>query len=286
VPPCHSTTLAAAPRYPPTVAASQVPVAQQAPGAPFQQAQGVAVPPYPAHAQMAHLYQAPTQTAWPAQPAAGQPLPQPPVPGNAPARRRRTGVILGCVAGALVLAVAVAVIDHLGRSGPSGQGGDAKASGAPATGGAPTSTGPSASGRPTGSMGDVLAPASYRRIELADGYGLRFADRPLGPRHAFEDLSLTCGGGTCSLVDYGIQLALLDRGEQGSLNTCRHETRFLHPAEGISVSRLSKGRQLCATTPDGTIALVTFESRSPSTSATQYVTLDVTVWGVAVAPTD
>ncbi|MGW1166733.1 hypothetical protein [Streptomyces sp. NPDC001153] len=48
------------------------------------------------------------------------------------------------------------------------------------------------------------------------------------------------------------------------------------------MSRFSRGRQLCAITRDGIVALVTFEGQSPSTSASTYVTLDITLWRDAV----
>ncbi|WP_261386317.1 serine/threonine-protein kinase [Streptomyces sp. BK340] len=275
VPPQQPPVPAAAPQYQPTAVSPSAPMPPQPPMAHQQQS---AVP--------SHPHYAPTQAAHPVQPL------QHPQPVSQPARRPKAGVILGCVAGALVL-VAAAVgyfgnLDSGSTSSNSGGGKKAGASRAQATGGA--KSGGKKTGSPSGAAsGSAPEPTVYKNINLADGYALEFADRPLVPRHdgGYHDLDLECGSGTtCSIGTVGNELALLDQGAKGSLGACRHETRYIRQGDGITVSRLSKGRQLCVTTPDGVIALVTFEDQSPNTSASRYVTLDVTIWRDAVPATD
>ncbi|MGW2703590.1 protein kinase domain-containing protein [Streptomyces sp. NPDC001340] len=282
VPPPQPPVPAAAPQYQPTAVS----------GAPAQYQPTAVSPsaPMPSQPPMAHRqpsavpsspHYAPTQAAHPL---------QPPQPVSHPARRPKTGVILGCVLGALVLiAAAVGYLGNLSGGSSSSNGGNGKragASGAQATGGA--KSGGKKTGSPSGTAtGSSPAPTVYKNLNLADGYTVKFADKPLVPRHdGYYDLDLVCGGGTCSFSTVGNELALLDQGEKGSLDACRHETRYIRQGDGIAVSRLSKGRQLCVTTPDGVIALVTFEGQSPSTSASRYVTLDLTIWRDAVPATD
>ncbi|MFD9432843.1 serine/threonine protein kinase [Streptomyces sp. NPDC060002] len=218
----------------------------------------------------------PTQTvrsAWSAQPIA------PGAPGTPPVRRRKIGIVIGCAAGAIVLLVA-ALVGHLGRDGGAETGGDAKQTGPVATvSGGATASAPSSEGSSTGS---ALKPEIHKNVHLPDGYYLKFSDQPLVPHDSnFDDLYLSCGStADCDFGHYNTKLVLLDQGEQGSLDTCKQDTRYL--PQSVSLSRLSQGRQLCATTQDGLIALVTFESQSPSTSASQYVTLDITIWRDAV----
>lgn len=177
-----------------------------------------------------------------------------------------------------------ALISHLGRGSSSGTGDDAKQTGPVAT----ASRGATDSTHPAGGASAASAPKPeiHKNVNLPDGYYLKFSDQPLVPQESnYDDLYLSCGGtADCDFGHYNTKLVLLDQGEQGSLDTCKRETRYL-PQE-FSVSRFSKGRQLCATTQDGLIALVTFEGQSPSTSASQYVTLGITVWRDAVPAQD
>ncbi|MFE1880397.1 serine/threonine-protein kinase [Streptomyces diastatochromogenes] len=277
------TFVPAAPQHPPTVASGAPDPYQPtavSPSAPVPQQPPMARQQPPAVSS--HPHYAPTQAAHPVQPL--QPV-------SRPVRRPKTGVVLGCVAGAVLLtAAAVGYLGNLSGGSSSGDGGDAKragTSGAQVTGGA--KSGGKKTGSPSGAASGSAPEATvYKNINLADGYALKFADRPPVPRHdgGYHDLDLVCGSGTCSVSTVGNELALLDQGAKGSLDACRHETRYIRQGDGISVSRLSKGRQFCVTTPDGVIALATFQGQSPSTSASLYVTLDVTIWRDAVPATD
>ncbi|SHN07320.1 serine/threonine protein kinase [Streptomyces yunnanensis] len=265
-------------QHPPTAVsagapAQQASMPQHSPTVPAhpQQAPAQAGPAY-APTQTAQAY-GPTQTTRPTQPVA------PGVPGATPVRRRKTGIVLGCVAGAVVLLTAV-LVGYLGRGGSSGTSDDAKRTG-PAATASRRATAP-ASPSDGSSTSTVPKPEIHKNVSLSDGYYLKFSDQPLVPHNSnFDDLYLSCAStASCVFGHYNTKLVLLDQGEQGSLDTCKQDTRYL-PQE-ISVSRFSQGRQLCATTQDGLIALVTFKGQSPSTSAGHYVTLDITIWRDAV----
>ncbi|WP_225837331.1 serine/threonine-protein kinase [Streptomyces sp. NK08204] len=293
------------PQHPPTAvadAAPQQPAAPPQPGyAPTQMAQSVqwaqsAYAPtqmaQPVHsAQSAY---APTQMAQPLQTA--QPFPSatpypgpPPVvvgqPGR-PGRRRRTGLVLGCVTGALLLGLGVIgyVTDNSVDSSGTTSTGTAKPSGGK-NGGARPSGGTTASRQPGASASSSPTPTVYKNFNLTDGYHVQFGDQPLTPhRDSNDDLYLICPDVTsCDFGSYNDKLVLLDQGETGSLDTCKQDTRYL-PQE-VSLNRFSRGRQLCVTTDDGTVALVTFQGQSPSTSASRYVTLDISIWRDAIPAT-
>ena len=68
---------------------------------------------------------------------------------------------------------------------------------------------------------------------------------------------------------------LLDPSQQGSLETCRADTRF---TENIATEKLSKGRQVCVFTGTGHIGLVTVQGFSSEDSPSKYMSLDLTVW--------
>ena len=73
----------------------------------------------------------------------------------------------------------------------------------------------------------------------------------------------------------------LNPGEQGSLDTCRNETRF---TESILTKQLTKGAQNCLTTDYGHVALITFKGFAPKSDPSSYMTVDVRVWRNAVQP--
>jgi hypothetical protein len=206
----------------------------------------------------------------------------PPHPGGVggPARRRRTGVVVGAVVGAFVLAVGV--IGYLGNRGDTKDSGNTAASGGKASGA--QSTGRARAG--STSKPSAPKPTVYKNFNLTDGFHLVFSDEPLVPRESnYDDLYFGCDMiNGCNFGSYNTKLVLLDQGVKGSLDACKQDTRYL-PQE-VALSRFSKGRQLCAITEDGIVALVTFQGQSSSTSASRYVTLDVSIWRDAVPPTD
>ncbi|MGW0768410.1 protein kinase domain-containing protein [Streptomyces sp. NPDC002676] len=286
---------AAPPQHPPTAVAAAAPAQPATPPPPAYVPTQTAQPVQAAYAptQTAQPVQpayAPTQTAQPVQPfqpATPYPGPPPVVVGQPgrPARRRRTGVVLGGVAGAVVLVLGV--IGYLtDNGGDSGGGKHTGAAAAPAGGhstGARPTGGATTGAQPSASASSAPTPTVYKNFNLSDGYHLKFSDQPLVPQDSnYDDLYLMCGD-SCTFGSYNTKLVLLDQGEKGSLDTCKQDTRFL-PQE-VSVSRFSKGRQLCAITQDGIVALVTFDGQSSSSSASRYVTLDISIWRDAVPAT-
>lgn len=120
-------------------------------------------------------------------------------------------------------------------------------------------------------------PAEYKGINLTAGYHLTLGDDNVRPRQGEDggyELSYDTGG-YLDAETTGGSLVLLDPGQEGSLATCRAETRF---TETIYLNTISKGRQICVTTGTGHMGLVTVEGLSGEDSPSTYMTLDLTVW--------
>ncbi|KOG36714.1 MULTISPECIES: serine/threonine-protein kinase [Streptomyces] len=280
--------------YPPTAPAG--PAAAYSPTAPATPAPPVAPPaafgppagqqppgayPTPAHhtAPPSAAY-APTQG--PAHPGAypRAPYPQPGAPGVRPGPAKRG--LLVAVAAAVAFAVAGSVTayvvlkdDDKGRTTadggkPSGQGG----AGGGGSAGATTGAKPSSTPEPKA--------YDFKAINLTAGYHLTLGDdtvRPQAGEDGGYELSYDTGG-YLDAESSGGSLVLLDPGQEGSLATCRAETRF---TENIYVNKLSTGRQVCVTTGSGHLGLVTVKGLSPEDSPSTYMTIDVTVWRNAAA---
>ncbi|WP_420711787.1 protein kinase domain-containing protein [Streptomyces sp. NRRL F-5123] len=137
---------------------------------------------------------------------------------------------------------------------------------------------------PTNQADPNPQPEPHNGIQLPAGYHLSFADSEITPQNDIDDdFSYSCASDPCSLKAYNTKLVLLDTGEAGSLDTCLHDTRF---TQEISVARVSAGSQICARTPEGTVALITYKSASKATETSTYVVLDVTLWRNALPPSD
>ncbi|WP_406450520.1 protein kinase [Streptomyces sp. NBC_00876] len=120
-------------------------------------------------------------------------------------------------------------------------------------------------------------PADYTGINLTAGYHLTFGDADVRPQDGEDgeyELAYDTGG-YLDAEGEGGRLALLDPGQEGSLDICRSETRF---TSEIYVDKLSKGRQVCVTTGTGHLVLLTYQGHSPEDSPSTYMTIDVTVW--------
>ncbi|MFE6779000.1 serine/threonine-protein kinase [Streptomyces sp. NPDC057702] len=122
-------------------------------------------------------------------------------------------------------------------------------------------------------------PVTYKGINLSDGYHLFFASDPIQPEQGSSDNDLTYnnsfGDRQLSTSSNDSKLVLLNNAQEGSLDTCRNETRF---ATTINFAQLSKGSRICVRTGSGHIGLVTFNGLAPQTDPSDYVKLDVTVW--------
>ncbi|MFE7302831.1 serine/threonine-protein kinase [Streptomyces sp. NPDC057579] len=217
-------------------------------------------------------------------PPAGTSAPRP------PKKRRRGPAVALVLAGALAVAGAAggavyAVMKSDGRT-KTDQAADHK----PKTvTGTPTPT-DSPSGGDTGSdtpqpPQEDPQPVDTEGIDLPHGYHLSFADDPVTPKNTHaEEADAALDGNDNS--DGGIhapdgKLVLLESGQEGTLDTCRSDTRF---TSRVDISLLTEGSRMCLTTSSGTIALITFQGMSADSDPSSYVTLDVRVWRNAVDP--
>ncbi|MFH8799792.1 serine/threonine-protein kinase [Streptomyces sp. NPDC017936] len=119
-------------------------------------------------------------------------------------------------------------------------------------------------------------PVGYRGINIPDGYLVRFADSPPKPLD-YDDGSVFSGDlyyYEDRLGSFDDRIVLLNNAQQGTLKTCREETRY---AESVSLSQLSKGARLCVHS-SGHIALVTFRGSAAATDPSDYVSVDLTIW--------
>ncbi|MFD5139020.1 serine/threonine-protein kinase [Streptomyces sp. NPDC058378] len=204
-----------------------------------------------------------------------------PAPMNqGPAPRKGTGkrALLIALAAALVFGIAGGGTVYLlnkddgkqTESGSSPQGGQEKG----------TSTTPEPDAKPADtSDGEAQGPepAEYNGINLTAGYHLTLADEDVRPQEGEDagyELSYDTGGYLDAEATGG-KLVLLDPSQQGSLETCRADTRF---TENIATEKLSKGRQVCVFTGTGHIGLVTVQGFSSEDSPSKYMSLDLTVW--------
>nr|WP_107047209.1 serine/threonine-protein kinase [Streptomyces sp. NRRL F-2664] len=207
----------------------------------------------------------------------GQPLPFQPqqsVPG--PQGRKRGPAV---VAAALVLAVVGGTAVYGLVKDKGGDSGAASSASGGTVGGGAGNGGTRADGsKPaTGSDRPDPTPSDYKGVNLTAGYHLTLGEDPLRPQKGEDggyELSYDTGG-YLDAEGQGGSLVLLDPGQQGSLATCRAETRF---TDNVYVNKLGTGRQVCVTTGTGHLGLVTVRGISPEDSPSTYLTLDVTVW--------
>ncbi len=161
-----------------------------------------------------------------------------------------------------------------------------KATGTPTQ--APTTDEPSTqpsdgpSGTPSETAPTVVPdpePVTRNGINLPEGHHLFFASDPIGPENGSTDSDIaysnSFGDRQLHTSSSDTKLVLLNNAQEGTLETCRAETRF---ATSIGFDRLSKGSRICVRTGSGHISLVTFNGLAPESDPSDYVKLDVTVW--------
>ncbi|MFJ9467270.1 protein kinase domain-containing protein [Streptomyces caniferus] len=130
------------------------------------------------------------------------------------------------------------------------------------------------------------APVDYKGINLPDEYHLSLSDEPVNPTNSDNDTDIDFSYQDSTYSDDEVdtetgKLVLLHPGQEGSLATCRSETRF---TESIPTKQLTKGAQMCLTTDYGHVALITFKGYAPKSDPSSYMTVDVRVWRNAVEP--
>ncbi|MFD6109615.1 serine/threonine-protein kinase [Streptomyces yangpuensis] len=178
---------------------------------------------------------------------------------------------LAVVGGAAVYGLTKGKDTGSGSGSGSGSGASSSASGGTG-GGAGDAAKP-----PTGGARPDPAPVDHKGVNLTAGYHLTLGEEPLRPQKGEDggyELSYDTGG-YLDAEGRGGSMVLLDPGQEGSLATCRTETRF---TQNVYVDKLGTGRQICLTTGTGHLGLITVRGISPEDSPSTYLTLDVTVW--------
>lgn len=130
-------------------------------------------------------------------------------------------------------------------------------------------------------------PVSYEGIDVTQNYAVMLADDPPRPQEGdvlYDGHDLyyyvdTLFSDTWIGSDNG-KFVLLNNAQEGSLETCRTETRF---TEKIMLDQISVGSQFCVLSDAGHIAVATYRGKGESGDAT-YVTFDLTIWRNAEEP--
>ncbi|MFM9589657.1 serine/threonine-protein kinase [Streptomyces scabiei] len=231
--------------------------------------------PYPSHSTVPYHPQPGPHTVPIGHPA---PHPQPPhvwhlqaQPRPLPVKPRRSagswiGIGVAVVFGLFWLGSCASVLKNIGNS-------DDSANGSSGSGSNPARAKPLPDPKPV----------TYKGVDIPDGYLVQFADSPpkpvdgtngsvwSGDLYYYED---KMGSG-------GDKIVLLNNAQEGSLKTCREETRY---AEEVTLSQLSRGSQMCVHTSSGHISLVTFKGTAPAGDPSDFVSVDLTIWRNAEEP--
>ncbi|MFF4291314.1 serine/threonine-protein kinase [Streptomyces sp. NPDC001633] len=230
----------------------------------------------------------PTATGPTAAYPAAAPAPQPP-------KKKRKGLVTALVLVCLLAfagaggGVVYALMKDTGQTKKNQADGSTKAknSDASATPSTDPTTTPGGDGTstPAAPVQDPT-PVDFKNINLPDDYHLSMADESMKPTNSDNDTDVDFSYQDNSYSDDQVgtengKLVLLNPGEQGSLDTCRNETRF---TESILTKQLTKGAQICLTTDYGHVALITFKGFAPKSDPSSYMTVDVRVWRNAVQP--
>lgn len=247
--------------------------------APTQSAPGFpgAVPPPPGH---------PMQPTPPPGYRTPPPLAHPPYAHPPQPKRKRTGLI---VAASVVGAIAVLAV--IGSLLPNDSGKEDQSKSPGTSAGGNTDGGGHSSGDEAAAGADKERPdpkpVSYEGIDVTQNYSVMLADDPPRPEEGdvaysgqdlyyyvdtlFEDSHIGSDNG---------KFVLLNNAQEGSLETCRTETRY---TEEIALDQISEGSQFCVLSDAGHIAVATYGGQGESGDAT-YVTFDLTIWRNAEEP--
>ncbi|WP_225796899.1 serine/threonine-protein kinase [Streptomyces aculeolatus] len=264
-----------APGFTPAAAAPT----QTAPGVPGAPAAAPPPPGRPAHPAPPPGYRTPPPGA---HPPYGYAPPQQP-------RKKRTGLIVAAaVVGVLVVAAVVGSL--LPKDSDKDDASKPPASSADSSGGGGSGK-DAAEGAASGEKKEERpdpTPVSYEGIDVTQNYAVSLADDPPRPEEGdvaysgkdlyyyvdtlFEDSWIGTDNG---------KFVLLNNAQEGTLETCRAETRY---TEKITLDQISAGQEFCVLSDAGHIAVATYGGKGESGDAT-YVTFDLTIWRNAEEPT-
>ncbi|QNP72933.1 protein kinase [Streptomyces roseirectus] len=124
---------------------------------------------------------------------------------------------------------------------------------------------------------------TYKDIDLPLDYFIRFGDTPPKPvndggstRNGEDSDFYFFQGNDDELIgSVGREVVVLGANQQGTLQTCRTETRFTRE---LPLPQVPVGTRMCVHSAAGHIALVTYRGTSPKTDPSRYITVDVTIW--------
>ncbi|MFB7466114.1 hypothetical protein ACFCZ1_21885 [Streptomyces sp. NPDC056224] len=132
---------------------------------------------------------------------------------------------------------------------------------------APAGTGPAL---PSGSKS-----VSKAGIRMPSDYHVLLSDDPIELHKGYSgDLGFMSDVGRGIETARGGTLVLLDRGQQGSLEACKAETRF---TDTILPQRLINGSQICVQR-NGHVGLMTIREVPQERDGNTFITFDLTVW--------
>ncbi|QKW06339.1 protein kinase [Streptomyces sp. NA04227] len=229
-----------------------------------------------------------------------QPTPLPsgggPRPWGAPPppRKKKSGLIaVAAIVGVLVVLGVIGALvpdDEKDKSESNAGPSSSSSQGSGSSAGAGSSDG--GTGDDSGGKRPDPKPVSYTGVDLVDGYYLMFADNPRSPIEGsgggvmYDGGDFYYDGDSSSLSESEVgsnngKLVLLNNSQQGSLETCRAETRY---TEEISLDQLSDGSQMCVLSDAGHVAVVTYRGKSGASDPSDYVKLDLTLWRNAEEP--
>ncbi|WP_405979487.1 serine/threonine-protein kinase [Streptomyces sp. NBC_00158] len=283
-------TALSAPAQPPTAPAAY-PLQPPAPAYAPTQTAPPSPAPNPAYAPTAPGY--PTPPPGYQTPPPGYPTPPPgyqtPPPGYPTATPQKSGpngrIIAGAVIGALIgIAVIVSLLPDGSAKDKAGSSGSNRGS----------ATAPSPAGSGTQNKNQKRpdpTPASYQGIDITANYQVMLADNPPRPGTGGNAGVLYNGGdffyyydtlfGETKVGTNNGKLVVLNNAQKGSLETCRTETRY---TEKIGLDQLTNGSEICVLSNAGHIAVVTYRGKSDGKDASNYITVDLTVWRGAEDP--
>ncbi|MFJ3882351.1 serine/threonine-protein kinase [Streptomyces sp. NPDC090077] len=282
---------------PPQPAAAPTPTAPSTPSAYAQPPTAPAAyplqPPAPAYAPTQTAPAAPAHTPAYAPTAPGHPTPPPgyqtPPPGYPPAAPQKSGpngrVIAGAVIGALIgIAVIVSLLPDGSAKDEAGHSGSSR-------GGATTPAPGSSAAQNKNQKRPDPTPATYQGVDITANYQVMLADNPPRPGTGGNAGVLYNGGdffyyydtlfGDTKVGTNNGKLVVLNNAQKGSLETCRAETRY---TEKVGLDQLTDGSEICVLSNAGHIAVVTYRGKSEAKDASNFITVDLTVWRGAEDP--